>query len=275
MALYTPGCLSDPRFEGLAEAMQTVVDTDVQNHWISLPSLRQHDGSVTPGMEILVPWESYPDVLDTFFTTTAREAATGVTAKRAVRYYHYIDRESTHNGFQLYYSVVATDHLMWQNDDGNWFPAGSGVSEDPGNNFVSTTPRTDSQTRQQLDVNGRNIYVYPNPATRESLKEYLAQEPTFADPTGVRVTWANLPRAHNTIHIFTESADLVQTIQHDGFSRGRQHQLESHVPQRAGSHQRHLSVRGEIRRGISRLPGTFHGHQVGTRIRFASVPLRH
>ena len=40
------------------------------------------------------------------------------------------------------------------------------------------------------------------------------------DPTGVRVTWNNLPRAHNTIHIFTESGDLVETLQHDGFSQG-------------------------------------------------------
>ena len=40
------------------------------------------------------------------------------------------------------------------------------------------------------------------------------------DPTGVRVMWNNLPRAHNTIHIFTESGDLVKTLHHDGFSQG-------------------------------------------------------
>jgi flagellar hook assembly protein FlgD len=34
--------------------------------------------------------------------------------------------------------------------------------------------------------------------------------------TGVRVVFANLPAAHNTIKIFTEDGDLVQTIKHDG-----------------------------------------------------------
>ncbi len=51
-------------------------------------------------------------------------------------------------------------------------------------------------------------------------QEYLAQAPGHDDPTGVRVTWNNLPLAHNTIHIFTESGDLVDTLQHDGFNQG-------------------------------------------------------
>jgi hypothetical protein len=67
---------------------------------------------------------------------------------------------------------------------------------------------------------GRNIYVYPNPATARALAEYQARPPSLDDPTGLRVTWNNLPRAHNTIHVFTESGDLVKTLHHDGYSQG-------------------------------------------------------
>ena len=40
--------------------------------------------------------------------------------------------------------------------------------------------------------------------------------PNSEDPTGVRVTFTNLPQAINTIQIFTVSGDLVQTISHSG-----------------------------------------------------------
>jgi len=40
--------------------------------------------------------------------------------------------------------------------------------------------------------------------------------PNGDDPTGVRVTFCNLPMAKNTVSIFTVSGDLVQTISHDG-----------------------------------------------------------
>ena len=217
-AFYTPRCLADARFDGLAEAMQAVVDTDTQGRWLSRPALRNFDGSVIPGLEQLVPWETYPDVLDTFFEVTARTAADGVAAKRATRYYQHIDRDAP-NGFQVYYSVTASDQLMVY-DQGVYLPAGYGIQEDPGNRFLTTVPRPEAQTAAERATGGENIYVYPNPATKESLQEFLAQAPGYDDPTGVRVMWNNLPRAHNTIHIFTESLDLVQTLQHDGFTQG-------------------------------------------------------
>ena len=75
-----------------------------------------------------------------------------------------------------------------------------------------------SQTAEHLAQNGRNIYVYPNPATREALAEFQQQPPTRDDPTGVRVMFNNLPAARNLISIFTASGDLVTTIEHDGRS---------------------------------------------------------
>jgi len=217
-AIYVPVCLSDPSYEGLAEEMQAVVDTDTEGHWLSRPPVRNYDGTVADGMAGLVRWEAYPAILDTFFEVTARPESDDVVGKRATRYYHYLDTD-VNNGFQVYYSVTAMDHAL-EYYQGNWYPAGYGFQEDPSNNFVHTTPRPDAQTAEQRQREGLNIYVYPNPATREALDEYLAQPPRLDDPTGVRVTWDNLPQANNTIHIFTESGDLVQTLYHNGNSQG-------------------------------------------------------
>ena len=217
---YQPVCLADDRFAGLSGAMQAVVDSDPHNNWYSRPPIRLYDGTVAPGMEDLVRWESYPDVLDTFFAVTVREenVAMGILGKLATRFYHFIDTE-IHNGFTNYYAVVARDHLLaWDGD--KYVPAGFGIEEDPGKNFYRAIPRPDAQTVTQRRALGGNIYVYPNPATRESLAEFQAREPSTKDPTGVRVMFNNLPLAHNTIRIFTVSGDLVQTLEHDGYTQG-------------------------------------------------------
>ena len=88
----------------------------------------------------------------------------------------------------------------------------------PGSSFASTQPGTQAQTAEEREKFGTNIYVYPNPATREALAEYQQLFPNNEDPTGVRVTFTNLPMAKNTIQIYTASGDLVQTISHDGTS---------------------------------------------------------
>ena len=62
--------------------------------------------------------------------------------------------------------------------------------------------------------------MYPNPATRGALAEYQQFEPAGHDPTGVRVTFTNLPAALNTISVFTASGDLVQVLDHDGTDGG-------------------------------------------------------
>jgi hypothetical protein len=218
--LYAPPCLVDPRFAGLAEAMQDLVDTDVYDAWPTMPRIRGLDGRVAPGMEAVAKWEYYPDVLDTFFAVTERVAdpTMGVIPKRPARYYHYIDPD-THNGFTSYYAIVARDHLLFW-DGSEYLPAGYGIEEDPGNHVLHAKPRPDAQTVTDRNEQGVNIYVYPNPATRESLAEFQARESSRDDPTGVRVMFNNLPLAHNTIRIFTVSGDLLQTINHDGYSEG-------------------------------------------------------
>ena len=93
---------------------------------------------------------------------------------------------------------------------------GAGQSGDPGSSFTNTTPGTDAQTAEERKREGVNIYVYPNPATRDALEEFQQFYPNGDDPTGVRVVFANLPRAKNKISIFTLDGDLVAEVEHDG-----------------------------------------------------------
>lgn len=217
---YEPDCLDDARFDGLAEAMQTLVDSDPTGRWYSRPPVRQPDGSIPEYMRPLARWESYPDVLDTFYAVTERvaDASAGIVAKPATRYYHYIDTDQ-HNGFQSFYAVVAQDHDL-VSLDGALVPAGPGIEADPSSCAMRTMARTDAQTVQERDLRGANIYVSPNPATREALEEFQARSPSAADPTGARVMFNNLPLARNTIRIFTLAGDLIQTIPHDGAVEG-------------------------------------------------------
>ncbi len=213
---YDPACLTDPRFDGLAEAMQDFVDSDPLGFHSVRPPLRDANGRLIEGRQDLQPWEHSPAVLDTFFMAAVREQdlAAGIRSKRGSRFYEYIDRE-VHNGFLYFYSVTATDHEM---DDGPFSirTIGPGLTGSPTSSFTSTTPGTAAQSAEDRIRLGANIYVYPNPATREALAEFQELYPNADDPTGVRVMFTNLPAARNTIRIFTTSGDLVQTLRHDG-----------------------------------------------------------
>lgn len=218
--LYEPTCLTDGRFIGLAEIIQNLVDSDPFNMWYTMPPVRRPNGQIIPGREDLIPWESHPTVLDTFFAVTPREAdpQAGIIGKLPTRYYHYIDKEVP-NGFATYYAVVARDHIL-EYDGNQYRPAGAGIEEDPSNHFIRTIPSPVPQTVTARNSMGNNIYVYPNPATRKALEEFQSREPSHIDPTGVRVMFNNLPLAHNTIKIYTVAGDLIQTLSHDGYSEG-------------------------------------------------------
>ncbi len=221
---YRPRVLDDPKFAGLADAMQAIVDADPKGELITRPELRDSEGREIPEYASLLPWETYPDVLDTFFAVAYRAPVDSleIKEKHSTKFYEYIDRD-IHNGFIYFYSVTASDHAMLPdgtviNGHVNRFPTGPGLVGDPGSSFTNAVPGGKSQTAEERDKFGANIYVYPNPATRDALAEYQQLFPNGDDPTGVRVTFTNLPAAHNTINIYTVSGDLVQTIQHDGTS---------------------------------------------------------
>ena len=236
-AAYTPACLGDPRFAGLAQVMEEFIRTDTDGTFLEMPVLRSRSGKPVPGLERFLPWEFYPDVLDTFFAVTVREADPElmVTGKRATKYYHYLDTQ-VHNGFSQFYSVVASDHALTLLE-GSYLPSGSGLQSEPSNNFVMTVPAPWGQTAQERATEGVNIYVYPNPATNESLAEFQAQPPGHTDPVGQRIMFNNLPAAHNIIRVFTASGDLVVTLSHDGTIEGggRSWNLMSRNGQEVGS----------------------------------------
>jgi hypothetical protein len=126
--------------------------------------------------------------------------------------------QDIHNGFLYFYSVTATDHALAPTGSAITLPVGPGLVGDPGSSFDNTTPGATAQTAEERERYGVNIYVYPNPATRDALAEYQQLNPNGDDPTGVRVTFTNLPEARNTIKIYTISGDLVQTLDQDGLS---------------------------------------------------------
>jgi hypothetical protein len=213
--IYRPRCLDDPRFSGLAEAMQAIVEQDSFGRYEALPHLRDEDGLPARGMESLLPWEHHRAALDTFFMVTPREADPlhGIVGKRSTRFYEYVDRD-VHNGFLYFYAVTATDHALdWE---GQLYMTGYGLASPPSSSFEYTTPGSRAQTLEDIQRTGTNIYVYPNPATLSSLAEFQEYKPNSDDPTGQRIMFANLPRCRNKISIFTLDGDLVQEIWHDG-----------------------------------------------------------
>ncbi len=210
---YRPRVLDDPRFVGLSEAMQVVVDADTLGAYPLRPELYDATGTPIEGLEGLTPWDDYPAALDTFFMVASRDAYRPThVAKQGVEFYEYVDRD-VHNGFLYFYSVTATDHLV---DLASSEIAGDGLSGDPGSSFTNTSPGAKAQTAEERARNGANIYVYPNPATREALEEFQELNPNADDPTGVKICFANLPEAVNKVEIFSLNGDLIQTIDHDG-----------------------------------------------------------
>ncbi len=218
---YRPVSLDDPQFSGLSDSMQVVVDADSQGRDAVRPPVRDSRGVPNDHYGVIGAWEMYPDVLDTFWAVTSRPQDAGPVppqvAKHGTRYFQYIDR-AVHNGFIYFYSVTATDHALLPagNDLGLDVPVGPGLSGDPGSSFHNTVPGTESQSAADREKHGVNIYVYPNPATRDALADYQELKPNGDDPTGVRVTFTNLPAAHNTVKVYTVAGDLVQEMPHSG-----------------------------------------------------------
>jgi hypothetical protein len=131
-----------------------------------------------------------------------------------VEFFEYVD-ENVFNGFAYFYAVTATDFETRPDGDGRVI-IGHGVESDPQGNFDFATPRFAPQTAEQRNRDGQDIFVFPNPATHESLSEFSQFSPNANDPTGIRVMFANLPASRNTITIYTLAGDIVEIIAHDG-----------------------------------------------------------
>lgn len=208
---YQPVCLEDERFAGLAQAMQDIVWADVTGSYAVRPPLRDRFGQPNPGLEALLRWETCPEVLDTFFAVTERPDSVGVP-KPAVGYYRFWD-EDLFNGYLYFYSVTAVDHVPSPDGAG---VLTEGIGSRPSGHFVAARPRFEAVSAEQPPDQRPRPFVYPNPATRAALAEFQKMYPARDDPSGVRVSFANLPRCRCTIHVCTLAGDLVKTIEHDG-----------------------------------------------------------
>ena len=206
-AVNQPDSYEAAKFRDLASLIDQIV---AENKLFLGPQTvlryRDSDGDVTP-VGMLYPslgnWECCYDQVDTLYWSKLDPP---------VQFYEYVDHD-VHNGIYYFYSVTASDFKM---DPTTSEPTGPGLVGDPQSNFQFAIPKSDAQTREERAANGKNIYVVPNPATRETLAEFSQLFPNGDDPTGVRVEWRNLPWAKNTVRVYTLSGDLVVELPHDG-----------------------------------------------------------
>ncbi len=156
-----------------------------------------------PGSDAPCPQGVTAEVCDTLAALARWEL--GVDGGR--QYYRFVDR-SMHLGRPYFYAVTAMDHSI--DDKGRFF---EGKIGDPSSNFVFVEPKSASQPAYSYEEG--NIYVVPNPATRESMAAWTLA-PNNDDPTGIKVEFRNLPRARGTIRVYTIAGDLVKELEFDG-----------------------------------------------------------
>jgi hypothetical protein len=123
------------------------------------------------------------------------------------QYYTFVDT-APKDGMPYFYAVVAYDNLI-----SGGLPAAIGVRDTPISNFVYVEPYSPAQT--DGDFNPDEIYVVPNPVTKERTAPWTL-EPNNGDPSGEKLEFRNLPQCRSTVRIYTVSGDLVATLSHNG-----------------------------------------------------------
>lgn len=202
-AILVRGTPDADEFAALAELVEKIVEEN-PNLDPDVP-IRFTDarGVITPLGERypeLAEWECCTAQLDTL-----------AWSRLGRRFYSYTD-QNVLNGLYYFYAVTAT--TIAYDEDG--IPTGYGPEGRPLGNFTFAVPQSPAQTPEERSRRGQNIFVVPNPATRDALAEFSQLQPNQDDPTGVRVEFRNLPKARNNVRIFTLSGDLVASLSHDG-----------------------------------------------------------
>jgi hypothetical protein len=119
-----------------------------------------------------------------------------------------------HSGAHYFYSVTATDHKVEFGVSGELEPVGPGLAGDPNSNFVYLNPPTQALPPERFGQAEEEIYVVPNPATAESMKDWQLQ-PNNDDPTGVKVEFHHLPQARGKVTVYTLAGDMVVELPFD------------------------------------------------------------
>jgi hypothetical protein len=156
--------------------------------------------------------ERYPELED--WECCTAELDTLAWSKLGLQFYEFADPDVT-NGIYYFYAVTVTTKA-YDPRSTNSTPIGYGPAGQPRSNFAFAVPQSPAMTAEVYNREGANIYVVPNPATRQSLDEFSRLAPNSEDPTGVRVEFRNLPAARNVVTIYTLSGDRVAQLAHDG-----------------------------------------------------------
>lgn len=168
------------------------------------------------------------------------------SAKQPVSFYEYVD-PAVHNGFLYFYSVTASDHSIRINPNNTMTVIGAGLVGDPGSSFMHTNPGVELADGVERERDGADIFVYPNPATREALAEFQQFSPNSDDPTGVRVNFtaqpAPRPQHRQDLHP-RRRPRRDDRARRDRRLRGSE---LNRRPQRPGSGQRDLPVHRSVR----------------------------
>jgi len=118
-----------------------------------------------------------------------------------------------HSGLHLFYSVTATDAGLVCGPRG--CQRTPGLANGPTANFVYISPPTTALPPERFEAAAEEIYVVPNPVSRQSLQGWRL-EPVNDDPTGVKVEFHHLPRAVGQVTVFTLAGDRVVNLPFDG-----------------------------------------------------------
>ena len=151
-----------------------------------------------------------PGVTEAVCDTLFRLASWELRTENGRQYYRYLDR-SIHRGRPYFYAVTSFDHAIQKSGTSVTFAEGK--FGDPSSNFTFVSPKSPSQQDYAFDRG--QVYVVPNPATRETMAPWTL-EPNNDDPTGIKIEFRNLPADRGTIRIFSLAGDLIIELPFDG-----------------------------------------------------------
>jgi hypothetical protein len=121
------------------------------------------------------------------------------------------------SGAHYFYSVTATDHKLEERPagSGTLVAVGPGLAGEPNSSFSFVDPPTNALTPAQYDRASDEIYVVPNPASREKMEPWKLF-PNNGDPTGTKIEFHHLPATSGKVTIFTLAGDRVKELPFDG-----------------------------------------------------------
>lgn len=135
------------------------------------------------------------------------------TPRYPIGRYAYTDTSGIINGKVIFYAVTAFGGI--DSNRNNVIDTAEELSGQPAAVEAEVVvPRWEAQPAGR-SINCDEVKVVPNPYRGGADWDLV---PSETDPTGTKLAFRGLPRAVNTIRIYTLSGDLILTVDHDGTS---------------------------------------------------------